>query len=148
MSETSWAFMQRKVIGKPNDPMLTRYILVRTPWGGIYLHHIHRPDQDRDLHDHPWVFVSFILSGGYTEVAAVAGRNWAQRERTWRRGSSHLMPLRHAHYISEVHGRLITLVFVSRRRQEWGFWTADGFVPWREYTGAGEVRPGPDPFDS
>lgn len=158
--EGGWAFLERKVIGKPGDPMLTRLIIVRTPWGGIYLHRIYRPDSDRDLHDHPWVFASLILSGGYTEVSADVslahlGTSDARlveypgtSVRTWHRFTVHRMPLDRAHFISEIHGRLITLVVVSKRRQEWGFWTAAGFVPWREYTGGGEVRPGPDPFDS
>jgi hypothetical protein len=33
--------------------------------GGIFLHVIHRNDDDRDPHDHPWPFTSLILSGGY-----------------------------------------------------------------------------------
>lgn len=33
--------------------------------GGVFLHVIHRSDDDRDGHDHPWDFTSVILSGGY-----------------------------------------------------------------------------------
>ena len=33
--------------------------------GGIFLHVIHRQDDDRDPHDHPWDFTSVILKGGY-----------------------------------------------------------------------------------
>ncbi len=34
----------------------------------LYLHHMHAPDADECLHDHPWPWgLSFILLGGYTE---------------------------------------------------------------------------------
>lgn len=33
----------------------------------VRLHEILRSDNDRDLHDHPWPFVSVILRGGYYE---------------------------------------------------------------------------------
>jgi hypothetical protein len=35
--------------------------------GGIFLHVIHRNDDDRDPHDHPWDFTSVILKGGYVD---------------------------------------------------------------------------------
>lgn len=34
----------------------------------VRVHEILRSDLDRELHDHPWPFVSIILRGGYTEV--------------------------------------------------------------------------------
>jgi hypothetical protein len=45
---------------------------VLTPWFSIRLHHILRSDEARALHDHPWSFTSFLLTGGYTEVTAPA----------------------------------------------------------------------------
>lgn len=44
-----------------------RWIL-RTPWGTLRLHHILRSDDDRHLHDHPFDFTSFLLTGGYLEI--------------------------------------------------------------------------------
>lgn len=35
---------------------------------GIYLHHFHQGDLDKDLHNHPWEWaLSFIIAGSYTE---------------------------------------------------------------------------------
>lgn len=44
---------------------LLRWIERKVP--AIRLHEILRSDNDRDLHDHPWAFVSVILRGGYYE---------------------------------------------------------------------------------
>jgi hypothetical protein len=33
----------------------------------MYVHWIYQPDDDRDPHDHPWPFVSFVIRGGYAE---------------------------------------------------------------------------------
>jgi hypothetical protein len=74
-------------------PYITRYYLTcaRTCNGpeGYYLHHIHAPDADRRLHDHPWHWASSrILRGGYTELRRVvrfAARRTAEVRGTMRR---------------------------------------------------------------
>ncbi len=62
-----WAVNDRKIIGTQDNPMLERWRLLSTPWGGVYVHFIYREDLDRDPHDHPWTFWSMVLRGGYTE---------------------------------------------------------------------------------
>jgi hypothetical protein len=60
-------------------PYLTRYYLTGTgPTAannqatgepGWYLHHIHEPDADRRLHNHPWTWARYwIRRGGYVEL--------------------------------------------------------------------------------
>ena len=48
-------------------PFLERFTLLKTPWGQLRIHHFRRSDEDHELHDHPWSFVTFILAGGYHE---------------------------------------------------------------------------------
>jgi hypothetical protein len=48
----------------PGGSYMRRYIF-RTPWFTLRLHHILRSDDDRHLHDHPFDFTSFLLTGGY-----------------------------------------------------------------------------------
>lgn len=130
-----WAFLEALDIGAEGDPYLDRLRLVQTPWFGVYLHHIHRPDRDRDPHDHPWWFASLVLAGGYTEEV------WPQKTRrriyhmtrTRRRWSLRCLSRDAAHMITDVAGPLWTLVLVGPRRDDWGFWTPDGFVGWRDY---------------
>jgi hypothetical protein len=57
----------RYVVKTGDSPYLIRYRLLKTPWFGIYLHHILRSDLDRCLHDHPFCFWSLVLWGRYTE---------------------------------------------------------------------------------
>ena len=62
------------VIGGAADPYLRRwYVLPRNPVLNVYLHHFLRSDDDRALHDHPWVNASVLLDGDYVEVLATRG---------------------------------------------------------------------------
>ena len=66
-----WKFV---ILGRDGSPAMVRYRLLDTRWGGLYVHHFLRSDQDRDLHDHPWHFTSLILWGGYVEELPDARR--------------------------------------------------------------------------
>jgi len=126
-SSPRWAFMKRRLIGSGGDVYLDRIYLIQTPWFGIMFHRIFRPDNQRDLHDHPWNFLSLILLGSYVEdtVDGPRERRWWNRKRAEDR-----------HSIREV-GRspVWTLVFTGRKRRTWGFWVDGGtrFVKWTEY---------------
>lgn len=128
-----WDLWSRLFIGDRDDPMIVRHRLIQTPWFGVYVHHIHRADRDRDLHDHPWSFFTVVLRGGYAECFKTVGRH--PRVRTWLRGSWHAMKRHQAHRITAVLPGTRTLVFVGRRRSSWGFWTEYGWVDYREYLG-------------
>lgn len=124
-------------------------------WFGVFVHHIAGPDPGLDLHDHPWPFVSVILSGGYTEEVASAreapmmakiAERWPETchhgfVRSWRAGSVHRMPLTDAHRITAVQRGTWTLVFRGRKARSWGFYQPDGFVHWQAYDYATR-RPG------
>lgn len=146
--------MSRKVIGRPDNPMLVRWRLLQTPWFGVYLHLIHREDLDRLPHDHPWVFWSWVLRGAYREefhpdarlIGAKHGHGRDVREFCspwlalahrwrWRRGAgwAHHFPLRSAHRIIGVKAHTTTLVLVGRKKRTWGFYDGRGFIDWREY---------------
>jgi hypothetical protein len=131
-----WALLAGLDVGADGDPYLDRLRIVQTPWLGVYLHHIHRPDRDRDPHDHPWAFASLVLCGGYQETV------WPDKRRHDRmfariRGRFSLATLDRdaAHIITAIKGPLWTLVLTGPRRGDWGFWELGKFVPWREYLG-------------
>lgn len=138
-----WQFCTRFDILDPKtgELYLRRYRVLQTPWFGIYLHKIAQPDHDRDLHDHPWPFVSVVLRGGYDEtlravhdygngpvdVGVRCVRGWLSF--AFRRATD-------AHRITRLHRTPTwTLVIVGRRRKSWGFYTDRGYVPWRTYLG-------------
>jgi hypothetical protein len=132
-----WKLLNARDFGTIEDPYLDRLRIVQTPLFGIYLHHIHRADKDPDPHDHPWGFFSLVLSGWYTEHVWLDKRNAVNpRWHTTRhreRWSLRMLRRRSAHIITEIGAPLWTLVITGPDRDEWGFWTQAGYVPWREY---------------
>lgn len=129
-----WAFLEGLDIGTDGDPYLDRLRIVQTPWFGVYLHHIHRPDRDRHPHDHPWFFASLVLAGSYEESVWPDKRSTAGvLVRRRRRFSAAALGRDAAHIITTVKGPLWTLVLTGPRRAEWGFWVQGEFVPWRKY---------------
>jgi hypothetical protein len=112
--------------------LLTRYFLLRTPVFAVYLHHLHVSDEDRALHDHPWSFVTFLLSSGYYEWTPV-GQGVGAVVRTWRRRFSVLYrPATWQHRLELVKPTW-TLVLRFRTVRDWGFITPDGWLDWRSY---------------
>lgn len=131
-----WAFFQRYDIRGPDGSLYMRRLrLIQTPWFAVYLHKIVRPDADRELHDHPWDFVSLILRGGYIEETEGRGPGFTYRQKVWRK------PFRLVRHKAEDFHRIDalsdvpawTLVFCGRRRREWGFKTDKGWVRWDQY---------------
>lgn len=135
-STARWAILSRFTIIKDGEVYLDRLRVLQTPWFGVYLHRIAKPDADRDPHDHPWTFLSCVLRGGYEEdlyrYPHVIGADLPIRL-VWRRWTWHRMDRATAHSIRSVKPRTVTLVLVGHRCRDWGFWTADGWVAWRDY---------------
>jgi hypothetical protein len=135
----------RHHLSEGGDPYMLRYIL-QTPWGTLRLHNIRRSDRDRHLHDHPWDFTSFLLTGGYTEELpgsrrvriSLAHGGVAWKDEPNRRVWPWLSVVRHA--ASDLHklhltAPVWTLVWTGPRIRDWGFQTEDGWVCWRTYLG-------------
>lgn len=106
-----------------NNPQFIRYVLFRTPWGGVQIHKWLRPDEDRHTHNHPRAFWTFVLRGGYEEIVApYLGLRWEV-------GSQHRVPLWRKHRVTKLlRVPTWTLVIVGPKRQDWGFFTEDGFI--------------------
>lgn len=137
-----WARGRRPdfVIGGDENPYLIRWWLIpRNPVLNIYVHLFLRSDDDRALHDHPWVNCSLILKGTYTEHEIHAGGINTRTERKagqwrWRRSG------RIAHRIELTHGPCWTLFITGPRYREWGFHCQDaGWVHWKKFTAADDA---------
>lgn len=97
---------------RPETNYLSRLRIVQTPWFAIYLHRFDQPDVPL-LHDHPWPFVSVILSGGYDEQRPTGRR--VHRRINFVRATD-------AHYVERLHRTPTwTLLLVGRRRRNWGY---------------------------
>lgn len=89
------------VIGGRERPYLRRHWLIpRNRFFNIYVHQFLRSDDDRALHDHPWLFnASWLIEGQY--------REWTPAD------DEHLMP--------DVTERCRYPEFVDRRAGSWKF---------------------------
>ena len=62
------------IIGDKEDPYLARWHLIpRNPVFNLYAHRFLRSDDDRALHDHPWLNASVLLDNTLTEHTIAAG---------------------------------------------------------------------------
>lgn len=112
-------------------PLLTRYFLIQTRWFALYLHHLHASDEDRALHDHPWSFVTFLLSSGYWEWTP--SETFGCESPHWRRRFSVLYrPAEWQHRLS-LKQPTWSLILRFKRRRDWGFITSNGWLDWRAY---------------
>ena len=110
----------------------------------VGVHHIVKEDRDSDMHTHPCTFISFIFWGWYRERLPLSQAQDAELDETHSRIRLRL-PLSIAvvratdrHSIAQVSkGGVWTLVIWLKKQDSWGFWTKDGFVPWRQYTQRG-----------
>jgi hypothetical protein len=94
----------------------------------IYLHKFCRSDADKELHDHPWDFLSLILKNGYIEET-VDGLERIKAGRLLLRWAEH----RHRVHIDESRPSW-SLVFTTKKYRDWGFWTEkDGWVFWETF---------------
>jgi hypothetical protein len=105
----------------PGHGLISLLQIFSTPFMTVQIHYIDTPDLSGMYHDHPWHFVSFMLSGGYTETIwrdpkSMGSRVTKQRKRF----SLHFMSHRWGHNISQCDGTAKTL-FVS------GPWVRNGF---------------------
>lgn len=111
-----------------------RLQIVQAPWFAVLLTKICKADTDRDPHNHSRSFISFILSGGYTEEVYSDPEDLSvKRVRVHRRFSCHVMRSAEAHSITEIQEPLRTLAFCGRMKDELSFWTPEGRVSWRLY---------------
>lgn len=124
-----------QVIGDWHRPYLLRWFLLpKNRFLNVYLHRFMRSDDDRALHDHPWVNCSFLLEGEYTEHRILAGGIHTKVIR--RAGSFCLRPSgRIAHRVELHAGSCWTLFITGPKYREWGFHCADtGWVHWRKFS--------------
>jgi hypothetical protein len=72
-----WARNRRPdfIIGGADRPYLIRHwLLPRNRFFNVYVHQFLRSDDDRALHDHPWLFnASWLIEGEYVEQTIAAG---------------------------------------------------------------------------
>ncbi len=119
------------IIGPHAAPYLRRWwVIPRNRWFNIYLHHILASDDDRALHDHPWVNCSIILKGRYTEVTPQK----AVERRAWRPVLRRAVA---AHRLVIMPGESCWSLFITGPIiRQWGFHCPKGWRIWTEFVNA------------
>lgn len=99
----------------------------------IRIHHIVLPDQDRDMHDHPWNARTIILRGDYTELRLVDG---LEKQFMRLRGDTATLSFGEFHRITDIStGGVWTIFITGPYRGTWGFLVNGVKVQWRKYLG-------------
>lgn len=131
------------VIGGQERPYLRRWFLIpRNPVFNIYVHQFQRSDDDRALHDHPWLFnCSVLLEGDYLEHTprGVFLREAGEWKFRWG-GAPHRVELIEIPEVPKMFPHMIlpcwTLFITGPRVREWGFHCPQGWVHWEKFTSA------------
>ncbi len=122
-------------IGGRDRPYLIRWwIIPRNPLFNVYLHRVLRSDDDRALHDHPWLNCSILIDGGYVEHTIDAGG--INRRVHRHAGEVKLRRASAAHRLEVTTGAGATTLFITGPRvRSWGFHCPDaGWRHWEDFT--------------
>jgi len=121
------------VIGGKDTPYMERWWLIpRNRFFNIYLHRFWRSDDDRALHDHPWINISILLSGSYIEHTIAAGGVHFQQK--FEAGNIKFRRPKSAHRVEitpEGAGKTWSLFITGPVVRTWGFHCPAGWRPWK-----------------
>jgi hypothetical protein len=105
-------FPHKEIGWKEINEEFTRYTLLTTRWGKVFLHQLYAPIWHPQCHDHPWDFWSIILWNGYLELMD-------GREKRFNPGNILYRSAESTHNVITPYGTSWSLVFVSKKRREW-----------------------------
>lgn len=130
-----WSLFHKEVIvDEEGDEYLVRYRIFDTPWLRLYFHKIKRSDGDRDMHDHPWWFITLLLRGGYTEHTP-SGSKFKAAGSIIKHKASDL------HRLELPNGKECwSLVLAGSKKRSWGFDTENGWVHNQEYNDTKHIK--------
>ena len=132
MAKQRFQFWQWEQINRHEGELyLERLRLLVCPWFGLYIHWFHASDDD-SLHDHPWPFLTVLLTGGYWEHTP--GPNGTVLRRWHPPFSVRMRPARWLHRVEiDAARKPVTVVLRGAPIRRWGFQTRAGWIPWPEY---------------
>ena len=128
---TPWSGLYRKV--EPADRTPWQWFVAHLP--AIYVHEFRRSDDDRALHDHPWINCSVLVEGFYKEHTIAAGGVHVHTQR--KPGDVVFRWPSQAHRVEIIDGTICRTLFLTGPRvRSWGFHCRRGWVDWRKFTAA------------
>lgn len=151
-------FTLRSIRNCDGDIYLQRWIVFRAGKDGegfgINIHKFLRSDEDRAVHCHPWAWLVVPLWRGYIEHTEE--RRYSRPERIplggWDAGGArpdYIIPSQrrvlpflgirfraatYRHRVELIDGKPAwSLFFRFKRTRVWGFWPAEGFIPFNQW---------------
>lgn len=127
--------LPRKTFHNIAGAYLTRYRVFDTDACKLFLHNFHRPDEDTELHNHPWAAaIAIVLSGGYVEErkSHLGDRVY---KRPVRRFSVNILFADTFHCVASLDRDTWTVMLTGPRVQDWGFWDrlTGEFEQWEDF---------------
>lgn len=100
----------------------TRYALLKTRWGNVYLHQLYAPVWHPECHDHPWGFLTILLWRGYLErvPCPYCGGKHTLDFRRWP-GMVLWRPATFTHSVTTPYGTSWSLILTGPKSNVWGF---------------------------
>jgi hypothetical protein len=126
-----WRVLHRHRTWIDGELFINRLVILQCPWFAVLLTGIRQPDTARDPHDHSRSFITFILSGSYTEQTWRTGNTMVNEgTREHPRFSAKFLSRHQAHHIVSVRGHLRTLLLAGpHTRRPFSFWPLDNSGP-------------------
>ncbi len=126
-------YLARKTMVPGNNPagsFADAVPLIPSEMENLYLHRYVRADVE-EPHCHPWANATCVLAGWYTEDVYEAGVHIG----SFRRNPGDVVIRRagEIHAITGCKRGTISLFATMRKEREWGFHTAEGFIPWADF---------------
>lgn len=112
----------------------------------VRVHHICTADLDREMHDHPWTWMSVVLRGWYREALPISNSYHQDGDQfvvgVRDTGSVGVRHFWQRHRVVDVStGGAWTLFITFRKRQSWGFYTPQGKVWWWQFESVHNAYP-------
>ena len=143
---------EREVIGPPDCPLMHRWEVQAGGAKGVKLmvHHFLPNADDRDVHDHPRPFWTFVLRGFYDDlkvcpicegtgieaepwICKTCGGDGVILNERMRPGMLRRRAARHAHRTKVGPNGCWTVVLMGPIQRRWGFWRGGQWWFWRDY---------------
>jgi hypothetical protein len=119
-------FLVKEIVSKAGVVHFRRWRIIQTPLFAVYFHNVIKSDADKDPHDHPWAFISFILSGSYYETRVQKDGS----RQVCLRCPGNLFSCRtnEFHRLKVVEPTWTFVITGPRTHGLWGYLTEDGWV--------------------
>jgi len=115
-----------------NPPYMKRWwVIPRNKYFNIYLHEVGQDDDDRALHDHPWINMSYVIDGGYNEHTIEKGGTHKRTPRL--PGAIKFRLPSAAHRLELLKPQAVSLFITGPKMRKWGFHCPKKWVYYKDF---------------